>query len=178
MNYVLAFAGSNSSISINYKLVKYTSSLLSGTEVRLRDMAEYPFPMYSYDVEKENGYSNSLVEFKNEIINAKGLIIAVSEHNSYPSAYFKNTMDWLSRLDSKFLVDKKILLMSTSTGGRGAIGALEVAEKMITTFQGTVVETFSLPRYGNNFDENTGITNADLAKIHSEKVSSFVKAIS
>ncbi|HDZ04766.1 hypothetical protein LCGC14_0198550 [marine sediment metagenome] len=178
MSYVLAFAGSNSSISINYKLVKFTSSLIIGTEVRLRDMAKYPFPMYSQDIEKENGYSNSLVEFKNEISNAKGLIIAVSEHNSYPSAYFKNTMDWLSRLDSKFLADKKILLMSTSNGGRGAIGALEVAEKMITRFEGAVVETFSLPRYGENFDENIGITNADLSKIHSEKVSSFIKAIS
>ncbi len=93
MSYVLTFAGSNSSVSINYKLAKYTSTLISDTEVRLRDMSKYPFPMYSQDAEKEDGYSNSLVEFKNEISNAKGLIIAVSEHNSYPSAYFKNVMD-------------------------------------------------------------------------------------
>ncbi|MDF4203345.1 NAD(P)H-dependent oxidoreductase [Maribacter sp. SA7] len=178
MSYVLAFAGSNSSVSINYKLVKYTASLLKGQEVKLRDMSKYPFPMYSQDVENENGFSNSLVEFKNEITNAKGVIISVNEHNSYPSAYFKNTLDWLSRLDSKFLADKKILLMATSGGGRGAIGALEVAEKMLSRFQGTVVESFSLPTYGENFDEEKGITNEELAKVFTAKVDSFEKAIS
>ncbi|WP_437372589.1 NADPH-dependent FMN reductase [Maribacter litoralis] len=178
MSYVLAFAGSNSSISINYKLAKYTSTLIGDTEVRLRDMSKYPFPMYSQDSEKEDGYSNSLVEFKNEISNAKGLIISVNEHNSYPSAYFKNVMDWLSRLDVKFLADKKILLMASSNGGRGAIGALEVAEKMIARFQGTVVASFSLPKYSENFDEEKGITNAELAKEHAEKVRAFVASIS
>ncbi|WP_396634725.1 NADPH-dependent FMN reductase [Maribacter sp. R86514] len=178
MSYILAFAGSNCSVSINYKLVKYTASLIKGQEVKLRDMSKYPFPMYSQDVENENGFSNSLVEFKNEITNAKGLIISVNEHNSYPSAYFKNTLDWLSRLDSKFLADKKIFLMATSGGGRGAIGALEVAEKMLARFQGTVVETFSLPKYGENFDEEKGITNDDLAKVFATKLDSFVKAIS
>jgi NAD(P)H-dependent FMN reductase len=178
MDYVLAFAGSNSSVSINYKLVKFTSSLIKGHDVRLRDMANCPFPMYSQDEEKENGYPNSLVEFKNEIMNAKALIISVNEHNSYPSAYFKNVIDWLSRLDAKFLVDKKILLMATSNGGRGAIGSLEVAEKMLTRFKGDIVETFSLPKYGENFDEKEGIINSDLAKIHAEKVASFINSIS
>lgn len=178
MSYVLAFAGSNSSVSINYKLVKHTATLIKGEEVRLRDLSKYPFPMYSQDAEKENGFSNSLVEFNNEIANSKGLIISVNEHNSYPSAYFKNTMDWLSRIDSKFFADKKILLMATSGGGRGAIGALEVAEKMIARFQGTVVESFSLPRYNENFDEVKGIVDAKLAEIHAAKVASFVKSIS
>jgi len=178
MSYVLAFAGSNSSISINYKLVNFTATLLKDTEVRLRDMAKYPFPMYSQDVEKENGFSNSLMEFKNEIGNAQGLIISVNEHNSYPSAYFKNLLDWLSRLDSKFLADKKILLMATSNGRRGAIGALEVSEKILTRFKGEVVATFSLPNYSVNFNEEDGITNEELAKDHAEKVRSFVESLS
>ncbi|SIR28004.1 NADPH-dependent FMN reductase [Maribacter ulvicola] len=178
MSYVLAFAGSNSSVSINYKLVKFTASLIKEREVKLRDMSKYPFPMYSQDIENENGFSNSLVEFKNEITHAKGLIVAVNEHNSYPSAYFKNTMDWLSRLDVKFLADKKILLMATSYGGRGASGALEIAEKMLARFQGTVIESFSLPRYSENFNEQKGIINDELSKVHAEKVISFVKAIS
>lgn len=178
MAYVLAFAGSNSTVSINYKLVKFTATLLQDEEVRLRDMANYPFPMFSEDHEKENGYSNSLVEFKNEIVNAKALIIAVNEHNSYPSAYFKNVLDWLSRLDSKFLASKKILLMSTSNGGRGAIGSLGVAEKIMTRFKGEVIESFSLPNYSVNFDEHKGITNEELSKIYNEKVKSFLKSIS
>ena len=37
---------------------------------------------------------------------------------------------------------------------------LEVAEKMIARFQGTVVESFSLPRYNENFDEVKGIVES------------------
>lgn len=177
MGYVLAFAGSNSSTSINYSLTKYTSSLIKDQEVRLMNMANHPFPMYSEDYERENGYPNALKTFKNEISNAEGLIIAVNEHNSYPSAYFKNLIDWLSRLDTKFLLDKKILLMATSNGGRGAIGALETAEKMLSRFKGEVVATFSLPNYNQNFDEDKGITNIELANTHKEKVNSFLKSI-
>ena len=178
MSYVLAFAGSNSSISINYKLTRFVASLLEGQDVRLRDMSNYPFPMYSEDYEKEHGFSNSLIEFKNEISNSKGLIIAVNEHNSYPSAYFKNLLDWLSRLDSKFLVDKKIFLLATSNGGRGAIGSLEVAEKMLTRFKGEVVATFSLPNYSSNFNEEEGIANTELANMLNEKLNRFIESIS
>jgi NAD(P)H-dependent FMN reductase len=178
MGSILAFAGSNSSTSINYKLVKYTASLLKDKKIKLLDMSEYPFPMYSEDYEKEYGFTKSLMEFKDEISNATGLIISVNEHNSYPSAYFKNLIDWLSRLDSKFLVDKKIFLMATSYGGRGAIGSLEVTEKIFSRFKGEVVESFSLPQFSQNFNEKEGITNKDLAQKHSEKLNSFTKAIS
>jgi NAD(P)H-dependent FMN reductase len=178
MSSILAFAGSNSSTSINYKLVKYTATLVKDKKIKLVDMSKYPFPMYSEDYEKEHGFTKSLMEFKDEISSATGLIIAVNEHNSYPSAYFKNVIDWLSRLDAKFLVDKKVFLMSTSNGGRGAIGSLEVTEKIFSRFKGEVVETFSLPRFNQNFNDQEGITDKDLAQKHIEKLNSFTKAIS
>ncbi|WP_243834509.1 hypothetical protein [Maribacter caenipelagi] len=49
---------------------------------------------------------------------------------------------------------------------------------MIARFQGTVVASFSLPKYSENFDEVEGITNVELAKIYADKVASFVKSIS
>ena len=113
---ILAFAGSNSSTSINYKLVKYTASLIENHKISRMNMANYPFPMYSEDLEKENGFSNSLVEIMKDIQNSDGLIISVNEHNSNVSAYFKNFLDWLSRLDKQFLNGKKVLLMSNSPG--------------------------------------------------------------
>lgn len=178
MNTILAFAGSNSSTSINHSLVGYTASLVKDYEVRLLDMVNHPFPMYSEDNEKENGFSDLLLSLMDTIRNSKGLVIAVNEHNSYPSAYFKNLMDWLSRVDSKFLADKQIFLMSTSPGGRGAIGALEVADKMLTRFNGTVVEKFSLPKYGQNFNSQRGIINNELAATHQEKLNSFLSSLS
>lgn len=174
---ILAFAGSNSSTSINYTLVKHTVSLTSKHEIQTMNMANCPFPMYSEDYEKEKGYSNSLVEFKNDIQKADGLIISVNEHNGNPSAYFKNLIDWLSRLERNFLDDKKILLMSTSPGKRGGIGALEVVKNILPRFGAEIVSTFSLPSFHTNFDSELGITDKNLAQEHQNAIEEFLKTL-
>ena len=177
MPYILAFAGSNSSTSINYKLVRYTTELISGYELRLIDMSKCPFPMYSADHEKEKGFSNSLVEFKDDIQNAAGIIISVNEHNSHPSAYFKNLIDWLSRLDRNCFKDKKILLMSTSGGKRGAQSSLEVSKNLLERFGAIITGTFSLPNFNDIFDKENGITDEELKQVHKAELSIFLDSI-
>lgn len=177
MAYVIGFAGSNSSTSINYKLVRYTASLIDQRDLRLLNMSNYPFPMYSEDYEKEHGYSNSLVEFKEDIKQASGIILSVNEHNSNPSAFFKNVIDWLSRVDKDFIRGQKVFLMATSAGGRGAKSSLEVSEKLLLRFGAEVVSKFSLPSFNDNFNVEKGILNAQLASEHSEKLGIFLDAI-
>lgn len=171
---ILAFSGSNSSTSINYQLVKYTVSLLEAHKVQLLNMSYFPFPMYSEDYEKENGYSNSLIELKNDMAKSDGLIISVNEHNGNPSAYFKNLIDWLSRLERKFLDEKPILLMSTSGGKRGGASSLEVTKNLIPRFGAEVVATFSLSSYYESFDESKGITDKELAEAHRLALDEFL----
>lgn len=163
---ILAFAGSNSSTSINHKLVSHTAKLMVGHDVRLLNMLNYPFPMYSEDLEREQGFSNSLIEFKNDIQGVNGLIISVNEHNGGLSAYFKNVLDWLSRLERKFLADKKVLLMASSPGKRGGIGALEYASTVLPRFGADEIITFSLPSFHENFDMTEGIVNVELREKH------------
>ncbi|MEO1013066.1 MAG: NAD(P)H-dependent oxidoreductase [Bacteroidota bacterium] len=174
---ILAFAGSNSSTSINFQLVKYTASLIKDHKVQLLNMAHFPFPMYSIDYEREKGFSNSLVELKEDIQNAAGLVISVNEHNGNPSAYFKNLIDWLSRLERKFLLNKILFLMSTSGGKRGGIGSLEVAAKTLPRFGTKEIITFSLPNFQDNFDMDKGITTKELAVLHQEKLGEFLSKI-
>ena len=174
---ILAFAGSNSSNSINYKLVRYTSSLVDSHQVQLLNMANFPFPMYSEDYEKEKGFSNSLMELRDDIKNSDGLIISLNEHNSNPSAYFKNLIDWLSRLERNFLAEKKVFLMSASPGGRGAIGALTLIEKLLPRFGAEVITTFSLPSFHQNFDSEKGITDAELADSHQSALEEFISQL-
>lgn len=119
MAYLLGFAGSNSSTSINYALVKYTAGLITDIPIKLMDLAQCPFPMFSEDHEREQGYSDALRELLLDIQNADGLLISVNEHNGALSAYFKNLLDWLSRLDRRCMADKRVLLMATSGGKRG-----------------------------------------------------------
>lgn len=177
MGTILAFAGSNSSTSVNFKLVMHTASLVEEHQVKLMNMANYPFPMYSEDYEKENGFSNSLIETKNAIQNADGLIISVNEHNSNPSAYFKNFLDWLSRLDKNFIRGKKILLMSTSPGKRGGVGAHEVVKNILTRFGAASIVGFSLPSFYENFEEGKGISDSELSKAHQEVLTQFLAEI-
>ncbi len=173
---ILAFAGSNSSTSINYQLVRYTTTLLESHEFQLLDMSRFPFPMYSADEEKRNGFSNSLVELKDNMAQVDGLIISVNEHNGNPSAYFKNLMDWLSRVERKFLNGKKIFLMSTSGGKRGGAGALEVTKNMLPRFGAEIVATFSLPSYYENFGKD-GILNEALRNEHQQALKTFLETL-
>ena len=174
---ILAFAGSNSSNSINYKLVRYTASLIDNREVQLLNMANFPFPMYSEDYEKQKGFSNSLMELRDDIMSSEGVVISLNEHNSGPSAYFKNLIDWLSRLERKFLADKKVLLMAASPGGRGGISALDTIEKVLPRFGAEVVATFSMPSFHQNFDADKGIVDPELAEKHKNALDTFISKI-
>tara|TARA_R100001369_G_scaffold85011_5_gene118278 strand:+ start:1997 stop:2518 length:522 start_codon:yes stop_codon:yes gene_type:complete len=173
----MAFAGSNSSTSINYKLVQFTTSLIKEHEVDLINMVDYNFPVFSEDLEREKGYSDLLKGLKDKIVQANALIISVNEHNSNPSAYFKNVLDWLSRVDRNFLADTKILLMSCSGGRRGGIGSLEVVKGMLPRFGGEIIATFSLPSFNHTFDKVKGITDPELAENHKKTLEIFLSQI-
>lgn len=177
MSHILAFAGSNSSTSINYQLVKYTTSLITDQNVELINMVDYNFPVFSEDLEREGDYPELLRGLKEKIGHAHGLLISVNEHNSNPSAYFKNVLDWLSRLDRNFLVGTKIFLMSCSGGRRGAIGSLGVVQGILPRFGGEITATFSLPSFSHTFDKAKGITDPELAEAHKKALELFLSQI-
>ncbi|GGD40049.1 NADPH-dependent FMN reductase [Muriicola marianensis] len=177
MSKILAFAGSNSSTSINFKLVKHTISLIEGHKIQLMDMAEFDLPMFSVDHEKEYGYTNSLAEFRDDIHQAEGLLLSVNEHNGNPSSFFKNLLDWLSRLELNFLDNTKIFLMSTSPGKRGASSSLSVTEKLLPRFGGEIVSTFSLPSFRHNFEIGKGITDQELAGEHQQALDKWLQSL-
>ncbi|MCM4163022.1 MULTISPECIES: NADPH-dependent FMN reductase [unclassified Arenibacter] len=174
---ILAFAGSNSSTSINYKLVKYSTSLIIGHEVELINMVDYNFPIFSEDLEREEGYSDVLHGLKDRMVHANALILSVNEHNGNPSAFFKNVLDWLSRVDRNFLADTKIFLMSCSGGRRGGAGSLEVVKGILPRFGGEIIATFSLPSFNHTFDTAKGITDPELAKAHKNALETFLSQI-
>ena len=134
--------------------------------------------MFGEDLENEKGYSVELRMLYNKIKEADALVISVNEHNSTVSAYFKNTIDWLSRLDRNFLKDKKVLLMSTSNGKRGAASALEYTKNVLPRFGATIIESFSFPSYSENFSEETNsISNEVLLLGFTDVLQNFVHQI-
>ena len=177
MSYILATAGSNSTTSINFQLVKYTVSLLDSRETDLVELVKTEFPMYGEDLEKARGIPEAILQLKNRIQDSSGIILSVNEHNGNPSAFFKNILDWLSRSERRFFADRPVLLMSASGGKRGAASSRSVVEQMIARFGGRVVATFSLPGYHENFKPGSGIQAPGLAEEHKEALKTFLSEL-
>ncbi|MDT0555031.1 NADPH-dependent FMN reductase [Patiriisocius hiemis] len=160
MKKIIAFAGSNSSTSINHAFVSFAASCVSQCEVKIIKLVDYSLPMFSEDIEKEKGYSVELMMLNNELKAADGVLLSVNEHNGTVSAFFKNVLDWLSRLDRNFLDGKKVMLMSTSNGKRGAASALEYTKGSLPRFGAEIIESFAFPSFSENFSkEENKITN-------------------
>lgn len=153
MKKILAFAGSNSSTSINQQLLDHILDRVQGHEITKIKLIDYPLPLFGVDLEREQGFSDNLKEVHRLIREHDALIIAVNEHNSGPSVFFKNYLDWLSRLQRNFLEGKKILLLSTSPVRRGARSSLEYTKNIFARFGGEVIESFSLPSFKDNFQD-------------------------
>jgi len=175
MKKILFLAGSNSSKSINHKFVSFAASQVAGQNVEIIKLTDYALPMFGEDIEREKGYSANLKMLYNKIREADALVISVNEHNGMVSAYFKNTIDWLSRLDRNFLDGKKVMLMSTSNGRRGAASALEYTKSILPRFGAIVVESFSFPSYSHNFsEENQSISDEILLLGFTDVLQNFV----
>ena len=178
MKKILAFSGSNSPTSINHQLLTSVINLITTDQVEMLELREWNFPMYSIVLEKE-GFPESVKLLYKMILEHEALIIAVNEYNANVSGYFKNIVDWLSRIDRKFLEGKKIMVMSTSPGGRGGASALEYVKNQFPRLGGTIVESFSLPRFYENFDSEKGIIVNEVFDLGvKDVITSFTQQIS
>ncbi len=178
MKKIIAFAGSNSKKSINAQLITHVATKITSATVSVVNLTDYDIPMYSIDTEVEKGFPIDVTMLKNKISENDGIIISVNEHNGSISAFFKNVIDWLSRVDRNFLSGKKILLMSTSPGARGGKSALEYAKGVMPYMGGVVVESFSFPSFQENFDTaSKAITNPTLDMGVGEVIASFLQEV-
>ena len=139
---ILAFAGSNSSKSINKDLVIYTTTFFKGDIVEILDLNDYEMPLFSSDRATTNGIHQLALDFAKKIDESDLLIISLAEHNGSYSVAFKNIFDWVSRIQNrKAFGNKPILLMATSPGARGGATVLEAAKGTFPYFGGKVHET-------------------------------------
>jgi len=172
---ILAFAGSNSSKSINKKLVTYTASYFKEEETEILDLNDYEMPLFSVDRLKNNGIPDLAIDFAAKIDDADLLIISLAENNGAYTVAFKNVFDWLSVIPSrKTFGDKPILLLATSPGARGGASVLAIAKARLPYNGGKVIESFSLPVFYDNFNELKGILDSELKQELENKIG-FVK---
>lgn len=148
---IIALWGSNSSTSINKALIHYVTSLIK--DVEILNLTEYNLPLYSFDIEKNKGFPESLKALDEKLKTADKLILSVAEHNGNLTAFFKSNIDWLSRYDREFLKDKKILLLSASPGKMGAANSLKIAKNTLPHFGAEIIATYSVGDFYNVFQD-------------------------
>ncbi len=174
---IIAFAGSNSEVSINKKLVSYAASLFENAEVEILDLNDYEVPMYKHQRELESGVPEAIIKFAEKYDSADLVLLSLAEHNGTYTVAFKNIFDWVSRIPGRSAWNEiPMFLMSTAGGPRGGLGVLEAAVARFPFNGGNVVETFTLPFFNDNFSiEENKIIDAEKDAELKEKVSKVSK---
>ncbi|WP_223033495.1 NADPH-dependent FMN reductase [Hanstruepera marina] len=172
MKTIITIAGSNSQKSINKRLLSYASGLLENVEIISIDLNDFVLPIYGVDFEAKNGIPTAVKRLDQLFDTADGFIISLAEHNGSYTAVFKNTIDWLSRVNMKTWREKPMLLMATSPGGRGGSTVLQAAANYFPFMGANITDTFSLPSFYDNFSED-GITNESLNQELNQKALLF-----
>lgn len=176
---IIGLAGSNSSASINGKLVNYAGTQLTDHEFEFLDLRLADIPVYGIDQEKEGRFPEAIQHLLKRVGESDGLVLSVAEHNGNMTAYLKNILDWLSRLDRKWLLNTKVLLMSSSPGRGAAKTAFSLVEKSLPFSGGEIAATFHFPSFGQNSTESPvfTITNDSLASECKEAIRLFAASL-
>lgn len=176
MKNIVAFAGSNSSDSINKQLATYAAGIVTDVKVTILDLNDYDLPIYSKDLEAKEGIPDNAKHFLKYIKETDGIVISLAENNGSYAAVFKNLFDWMSRLEQKTFLGKPMLLMATAPGGRGGASVLEAAKDRFPRHDAKIVAEFSLPFFQDKFVDGK-IIDSELDNSLREAVHTFQKAL-
>lgn len=158
---ILALSGSNSCHSINQQLLCYIIRQIQHLSVELIPYTTFNLPIYSVDMEQFVGIPESVQLFAQQLHGSDGLILTIPEHNGNVSAYFKNLIDWLSRVNPTFLANTKVFLLSASPRLEGGGQVLRIMNDSILAFGGEVTAQLSVGNFEQHFID---------AEIHDLKV--------
>lgn len=159
---ILSFGASASKKSINKQFAHFVADQINKDELVKIDLLDYPLPIFTVDIEEEEGFPKNVHLFLEKINSSDIIVISMAEHNGSYTAWFKNLLDWSSRVNVQFLSGKKIILLSTSPGSRGGIGSLTAAKERFPRHGAEIIATFSLPNFDLNFSSTDGIINKEL----------------
>jgi len=130
---VVAFAGSLRRASFNRALLRAAAELApSALHIKVFELDD--IPLYNEDIEAA-GAPPSVVQLRDAIRKADGLLIATPEYNYGVPGVLKNTIDWLSRPPRDSALDGKVAaIIGASRGIAGtARGQLQLRQAFVFT---------------------------------------------
>ncbi len=129
---ILCFGGSLRRDSFNQRLAARAAqgARESGADVTVIALRDFPMPLYDGDLEASSGLPAVAKRLKALFREHHGLLIASPEYNSSFSAVLKNTIDWISRAETRdepslvAFAGKTAALCAASPGALGGLRGL------------------------------------------------------
>lgn len=156
---IIAFGASNSSQSINKKFAQFTATQLTEVEANILDLNDFELPVYSVDLEKQEGVPENAIRFSKYIQECDAVIISLAIHNGLYTSAFKNLWDWMSRIETpKIWHNKPMFLMGTSPGRSEESNVMKISQTLFPIYGANIIASFHLPSF-NHFFNNGEITD-------------------
>ncbi len=150
---------SNSRTSINQSVAEKINEKL---DLNIIEVNGDEIPLYSPQLEAE-GFPSEIKRIYDLIRSDTKFIIFTPEYNGYTTAYFKNILDWLSRIEHRFLEDIDVKIISVSPGRTGGASVRKALSDTMPFFGAKSVETYGFANYYTKVEEET--FNEDLENI-------------
>ncbi len=156
--HLVALNGSLRQNSFNKMAVRYLQTQLPAqVNLELLDLTEIPF--FNEDVEAE-GLPPVVVQLKEKIAAADGIILATPEYNYSIPPVLKNALDWISR-GKKVITRKPTAILSASIGMFGGARVQYHLRQVTTALDMNVLnkpEVF-ITNAGSKFDGEGNLTD-------------------
>lgn len=167
---LIALVGSIREESYNLALVETMKErYIDKVDISIVNIKDLPF--YNEDV--ENDPSEVVKQFKREIAEADGVIIATPEYNWSIPGVLKNALDWLSRVD-KVLTKKPTMIVGASIGQVGTLRA-QLHLRQILASPG--LQARVLPPAGNEVLVNFASSKFANGKLTDEPTLEFIDGV-
>lgn len=128
-------------------------------EVDVIDLRQFPLPLYDADLQARDGIPLAAQEVADRIASTDAVLVANPEYNGGYSAVFKNTLDWVSRIDMLLFHPRYVGLLSATPGKKGGVrGLAHTADLFANIFVTTHPDHLGLP-HANDVLGEEGITD-------------------
>lgn len=114
--HLLGISGSLRKASLNRKLIHEAGRIANADPFIEGDLN---FPLYSGDLEKDEGIPAQVQLLADQIAAADAVVISTPEYNKGISGVLKNALDWVSRTEGNVWADKPVAIMSATAGRAG-----------------------------------------------------------
>ncbi|MEM8922688.1 MAG: NAD(P)H-dependent oxidoreductase [Actinomycetota bacterium] len=167
---ILAIPATNHRNGFNRQLLGYAADVLRSLpgldaeiEVEFVDLNDYELPIYGQDREAESGVPEPARALFDKIGAADALVISFAEHNGSYTAVWKNTYDWMSRIDQQVYQGRKVAMLAATPGPRAGAGVLGSATTSAPFFGAELVGQLGIGGFTQVFDAEAGrITDAEI----------------